>query len=277
VIATATGVDWSTVALPGIDESTVALVLGAGGAIGGATVRALAAMGAHVALATRDGDRSAELAAGVPGEHPVLPIVADLAAAETAPGSVQSAVADVTERLGAPTVLVNCAAITAAHHDFTEATRDEVSAIFEVNVVGTFEAAKAVAPAMRAAGYGRIVNVASIAGMRVSRGGIAYGASKAAVIGLTEQLAAELAPGGITVNCVSPGQTPTKLRTLDEAAGAPQEEAPGVNTAIPLGRRGHLDDYVSAIVFLSSALSGYITGVDIPVEGGVRLVRPKSF
>lgn len=275
--ATETESDWSTVRLPGIDDSTVAIVLGGGGAIGGATVRAFAAMGARVALATRDRDRSAQLAAGVRAAHPVLPVVADLAAAEASPASVQSAVAEVSERLGAPTVLVNCAAVAAAHHDITEATRTEVSTIFEVNVVGTFEAAKAVAPRMRAAGYGRIVNVASIAGIRVSRGGIAYGASKAAVIGLTEQLAGELAPDGITVNCVSPGQTPTNLRTIDDVAGTPPATAPGVNTAIPLGRRGRLDDYVGAIAFLSSGLAGYVTGLDIPVEGGVRLVRPKSF
>jgi 3-oxoacyl-[acyl-carrier protein] reductase len=200
-------------------------------------------------------------------------VVADL----VRDGSLAAMVAEVSERVGPPTVLVNSAAIGAPHHDVTEIARRDVSTLFEVNVVGAYEAVQAVAPAMRAAGYGRIVNVASVAALRATRGGTAYGITKAAVISLTGQLAAELADGGITVNSVSPGQTPTKLRGIDEPAGSPQEEATGSSAAIPLGRRGRLDDYVGAIAFLSSSLVGYITGVDIPVEGGIRLVRPKSF
>ncbi|GIH17771.1 beta-ketoacyl-ACP reductase [Rugosimonospora africana] len=266
-------IDWRTLSLPGIDGSTVAIVLGGGGAIGGETVRALAAMGAKVALVTRDLERSTELAKKVDAEHPVLPGVADLAK----PGDLERMVAQVSDGLGTPTVLVNSAAIGAPHNDITAVSRDEVSKLFDVNVVAAYEAAKAVAPGMRTAGYGRIVNVASIAALRVTRGGVAYGVSKAAVISLTEQLAADLAGGGITVNCVSPGQTPTKLRDVNEAAGSPQEQVNGPTNAIPLGRRGRLQDYVGAILFLSSSLAGYITGVDIPVEGGIRLVRPKSF
>lgn len=267
------GIDWHTLSLPGIDSSTVAIVLGAGGAIGGETARALAAMGAKVALVTRDLDRSTELAKGIGATHPVLPAAADLAT----PGDLERMVAQVSGSIGEPTVLINSAAIGAPHNDITAVSRDQVSRLFDVNVVGAYEAAKAVAPAMRDAGYGRIVNVASVAALRVSRGGIAYGVSKAAVISLTEQLAVELAGGGITVNSVSPGQTPTKLRGLDEEPGSPQEQAGGPTDAIPLARRGQLPDYVGAILFLSSSLAGYITGVDIPVEGGIRLVRPKSF
>jgi NAD(P)-dependent dehydrogenase (short-subunit alcohol dehydrogenase family) len=268
-----TDVDWRTVSLPGIDSSTVAVVLGAGGAIGGAAARAMAAMGASVAVATRDRGRSMALAAEIGSSGRVLPVVADL----SEEGSLAAMVAEVSERMGPPTVLVNSAAIGAPHRDITEVSRRDVSTLFDVNVVGAYEAAQAVAPAMRSAGYGRIVNVASVAGMRAMRGGAAYGVTKAAVISLTEHLAVELSGDGITVNSVSPGQTPTKLRSIDEPAGAPQEKANGSNTAIPLGRRGRLDDYVGAILFLSSSLVGYITGVDIPVEGGIRLVRPKSF
>lgn len=268
-------IDWHAVSLPGIDSSTVAIVLGAGGAIGGATARALAAMGAKVAIVTRDTERSTQIAKSIGASQPLLPAVADM----SEPGSLQQLADQVTDRLGVPTVLVNAAAIGAPRRDVTKVSRDEVSKILDVNVVGAYEAIKAVAPAMRAAGYGRIVNTASVAAIRSTHGGVAYGVSKTAVIGLTEQMAVELAANGITVNCVSPGQTPTKLRSVDEAAGAPQDAAPGSNnaSAIPLGRRGRLDDYVGAILFLSSALAGYITGMDIQVEGGVRLVRPKSF
>lgn len=270
---TDTDIDWRTVSLPGIGSSTVAIVLGAGGAIGGATARALAAMGATVAVATRDKDRSAEVAAAIDSTSPVLPVVADLGEE----GSLARMVAEVSERAGTPTVLVNSAAIGAPHQDITDVSRHDISTLFDVNVVGAFEAVQAVAPTMRAAGYGRIVNVASIAALRVSRGGVAYGVTKAAVISMTEQLAVELSGDGITVNSVSPGQTPTKLRSIEEPAGAPQDLAGGSSSAIPLGRRGRLDDYVGAILFLSSDLVAYVTGVDIPVEGGIRLVRPKSF
>jgi 3-oxoacyl-[acyl-carrier protein] reductase len=275
-MTTATEIDWRTVSLPGIDSSTVAIVLGAGGAIGGATARALADMGASVAVATRDIDRSKKLAAEIAGNGstgPVLPVVADLAAE----GSLPAMVAEVSDRVGAPTVLVNCAAIAARHADVADVTRSDVSTLFDVNVVGAYEAVSAVTPYMRAAGYGRIVNVASVAGLRAMPGNSAYGITKVAVIGLTAHLAVELAGKGITVNSVSPGQTPTRLRGIDEPAGTPPEPANAGNTNIPLGRRGLLDDYVGAILFLSSDLVGYITGVDIPIEGGVRLVRAKSY
>lgn len=268
-------IDWHAASLPGIDGSTVAIVLGAGGAIGGATASALAALGAKVAIVTRDIDRSTQIVKSIGASQPLLPAVADM----SEPGSLEQMTDQVTDQMGTPTVLVNAAAIGAPRRDVTKVSRDVVSRILDVNVVGAYEAIKAVAPAMRAAGYGRIINTASVAAIRSTPGGVAYGVSKTAVIGLTEQMAVELASGGITVNCVSPGQTPTKLRSIDEAAGSPQESADGSNnaSAIPLGRRGRLDDYVGAILFLSSALSGYITGMDIQVEGGVRLVRPKSF
>jgi 3-oxoacyl-[acyl-carrier protein] reductase len=272
----ATDIDWRSVSLPGIDSSTVAIVLGAGGAIGSATAKALADMGASVAVATRDADRSKKLAAEITGSGsngPVLPVVADMAQ----DGSLGAMTAEVNHRFGAPTVLVNCAAIAARHQDVADVSRRDVSILFDVNVVGAYDAVSAVAPFMRAADYGRIVNVASVAGLRAMPGNSAYGITKAAVIGLTAHLAVELAGDGITVNSVSPGQTPTRLRAIDEPAGAPQEPANGGNTVIPVGRRGRLDDYVGAILFLSSGLVSYITGVDIPVEGGVRLVRAKSY
>src|ERR1700733_3515505 len=159
----ATDIDWRSVSLPGIDSSTVAIVLGAGGAIGSATAKALADMGASVAVATRDADRSKKLAAEITGSGsngPVLPVVADMAQ----DGSLGAMTAEVNHRFGAPTVLVNCAAIAARHQDVADVSRRDVSTLFDVNVVGAYDAVSAVAPFMRAADYGRIVNVASAAG-----------------------------------------------------------------------------------------------------------------
>jgi NAD(P)-dependent dehydrogenase (short-subunit alcohol dehydrogenase family) len=268
--------DWKSVQLPGIDTATVAIVLGGAGAIGLETVRAFAALGATVALVSRSTERSASLAADVAGSGRVLPLAADL----TDSASIARVVADVTELAGAPGVLVNSAAIGAARRDLTEVGREQISAIFDVNVVGAFEAAKAVAGLMRARGGGRIVNVASVAAQRALPGSGPYAASKAALIALSRNLAVDLGPAGITVNSVSPGQTPTALRNWDEPAGAAPAPAPaaaGGSDGVPLRRRGTLYDYVGAILFLCSSLADYVTGVDIPVEGGGRLVRAKAY
>lgn len=267
--------DWSRVRLPGVDESTVAVVLGGGGAIGRETVRAFAASGATTVLVTRSAERSAALAEKIEGPGRVLGLAADLADS----GSLRRLADEVAERAGAPTALVNSAAIGASRADFTTVTREQLTRMYEVNVAGAFEAAKAVAPAMRAAGGGRIVNVSSIAAQRVMPGGGPYGSSKAALNSLTQHLAVDLGPDGITVNSVSPGQTPTRLRAWDEPAGGDPEEAGPAARAdgVPLRRRGRLEDYTGAILFLCSALAGYVTGVDIPVEGGARLVRAKTY
>jgi NAD(P)-dependent dehydrogenase (short-subunit alcohol dehydrogenase family) len=268
------GIDWASVRIPGIDASTVSIVLGGAGAIGLEVVRAFAALGATVALVSRSADRSAALAADVTGAGRVLPAAADMQDS----ASISRMVAEVVDRAGAPGVLVNSAAIGASRRDPTEVGREQISAILDVNVVGAFEAAKAVAGPMRARGGGRIVNIASVAAQRALPGSAPYAASKAALITLSRNLAVDLGPDGITVNSVSPGQTPTALRNWDEPAGAPQAEAAAGGTdGIPLGRRGRLADYVGAVLFLCSSLADYVTGVDIPVEGGGRLVRARTY
>jgi len=266
-------IDWTKTRLPGIDDQTVAIVLGAGGAIGGETARALAAMGARVAVVTRDQARSRELTADAKGD--VHPFAADLADS----ASLSRLVDDVAATLGTPTVLINSAAIGAPRRALAEVSRTEVSTLFDVNVVGAFEAMRTVAGPMCEHGRGKIVNVASVAAQRVLPGASAYGASKAALISMSQHLAVDLGPYGITVNSVSPGQTPTRLRAWDEPPGGAPEPAPGGSggEAIPLRRRGRLDDYTGAILFLCSSLADYVTGIDIPVEGGARLVRARSY
>jgi NAD(P)-dependent dehydrogenase (short-subunit alcohol dehydrogenase family) len=269
------GVNWADVSLPGVDSSTIAIVLGAAGAIGGETVRAFAAAGATVALVSRSVERSTKAAASVKGPGRVLPLAADMADSD----SLQRLVDDVLEQAGPPSVLVNSAAVGADRQDPTTVTREQVATIFAVNVLGAFEAARTVIPPMRERGGGKIVNVSSIAAQRTLPGSAPYASSKAALNALTRSLAVDLGPDGITVNSVSPGQTPTKLRSWDERAGVagPPMGSPDAVAGIPLRRRGRLEDYVGAILFLSSSLSDYVTGVDMPVEGGGRLVRAKSY
>jgi 3-oxoacyl-[acyl-carrier protein] reductase len=267
--------DWSAVRLPGVGKESVVVVHGGGGAIVNEAVRAIAASGATTVLVTRSAERSNALAAEIEAPGPVLGLAADLADS----ASLHKLAADVADQAGAPTALVNCAAIGAPRSELTAVPRHQVTRVFDVNVVGAFEAAKAVVPAMRANGGGRIVNVSSVAAHRVMPGAAPYGSSKAALNALTRHLAVDLGPDGITVNSVSPGQTPTRLRAWDEPAGGDPEPIGSASEVggLPLRRRGQLEDYVGVILFLCSSLAGYVTGADIPVEGGVRLVRAKAY
>lgn len=262
--------EWQDVRLPGLGADRTAIVLGAGGAIGRETVAAFTTLGVRTALVTRDRERSAGLADKIGG----TPFGADLSNS----AELERVVADVTAQLGAPTIMVNCAALGSHGRSILDLSRDEITTIFDVNVAGALEAVRAVVPAMRDAGGGSIVNLASIAAYRASNSGPAYGSSKAAIITLSRILANELGPSHIRVNSVSPGQTPTLIRTWDGEPGGEPEATSGSSgsRAVPLRRRGRLADYVGAILFLCSDLADYVTGVDIPVEGGVRLARARA-
>lgn len=267
--------DWSTVRLPGVDDRTVAIVLGGGGAIGSECVSALAAQGAHVALVTRSKERSEALAGKLHGD--VKGYAADLEEPET----IVRLTDRVVEDYGYPSVLINSAAVGSTRENFEEVPLAQARKMFDTNVLGALQATKTVAPHMRQRGGGSIVNVASVAAHRVAPGGTAYAASKASLMSLTRHLAVELGPSRITVNSVSPGQTPTLLRRWDEESGQPPQPKATAPTytaaAVPVGRRGELADYIGVILFLCSALAGYITGADIPVEGGTRLVRATAY
>jgi NAD(P)-dependent dehydrogenase (short-subunit alcohol dehydrogenase family) len=179
------------------------------------------------------------------------------------------------DRFGQLDVLVQSAAMGGGGRLET-LTEDEIDAIFSTNVKGAVLMAKAAAVPMRAQRHGRIVNLSSIVAHRVFAGRSVYGASKAAVNQLTSYLAGELGPDGITVNSVSPGQTPTGLRVPTDAPGTRPSgggkdiyDAPGT----PLGRRGVLDDYVGPVLFLASDLAQYVNGASIVVDGGVTLTK----
>jgi NAD(P)-dependent dehydrogenase (short-subunit alcohol dehydrogenase family) len=144
--------------------------------------------------------------------------------------------------------------------------------VLDVNVIGTLLPCKVAARHMTARGRGRIVNVASAAATRAREDGTIYGASKAAVLRLTVQLAVELGPYGITVNCVSPGQTPSVLRAVGEDGGqAPIPTGGSADTSAsrnPRRRRGEFADYVGPILFFCSDLVDYTSGTNLNVDGG---------
>ena len=232
-----------------------ALVTGAGSGIGRATCLLLAAEGATVAALDLDAGSAAQVAKEVGGPA----VVADMADSDAVADAVAQAVAE----LGGLSLLVNNAGMGLARpfHKHSDRAYDRV---VDVSMRGTFHGIRAAAPVMLAGGGGAIVNVSSISGIRPTRGEAAYSAAKAAVIALTQSAALEYGPT-IRVNCVSPGliDTPLTAPFLDDAA-----VRSGIERRTPLGRVGTPAEVASVIAFLCSGESSYITGINVPVDGG---------
>ena len=227
-------------------ENRVALVTGAAGNIGSAVCRMLAAHGVKVAAC-------------------------DIAEAQykmdvTDRESVKSAVAAVLADFGKIDILVNNAGVW-EHRDvkgrqrFEEMDPVEWKRLLDIDIDGVFNVTQAVLPEMLENGYGRIVNLTSIAGEAGLPGYADYATAKAGILMFTKTLAMENAKKGVTVNCVSPGMV---------AVG---EIGPTPGTWV--GRTGSADEMARAIVFLAADESGFMTGVDIPVEGG-RILGPHN-
>ena len=240
----------------------IVIVTGGGNGIGAATCRAFAAEGARVAVVDR-AKQAAETVAkeitGRGGDAMAQAIdVADRAA-------FSAAAAAVAETLGGIDILVNGAG-TMVRRMIHEMGPDDWDRVIAVNLTGAFNGIQAVLPHMRKRRGGAIVNVASIAGQRISFGGTAnYTASKAGLLGLTRHAAYELAPDGIRVNAVCPGPTATAF-----GGAIPSEEAKAVRAQkIPLGRMCEPEDIADPILFLAGPAARMITGVALTVDGGV--------
>jgi NAD(P)-dependent dehydrogenase (short-subunit alcohol dehydrogenase family) len=231
----------------------VAFVIGGTRGIGEAIVRRLAEAGARVATMARTADEKTE------GETVVLAGDVSLEA------DVDRAVARVVGRFGTIDVLVNCAGVV-RRKPVLETTEEDWDFINDVNVKGVFLACRAVAPVMRKAGRGRIVNITSAAAELALMNRAAYCASKAAVMQLTRCLALEWGPYGITVNAVGPGITETPLtRGYLEADPVRRQK---MIDKLPIRRLGGPGDMAGAVLFLASDLAGYVTGQTIYVDGG---------
>lgn len=258
----------ASTSLPGIGPESFVIITGGGGVLGAQVAVRLVELGARVGLIGRTRSALEETVARCDGPGHALVAEADVASREQLGAAVDALVAQV----GPPTGLVNMAALISATRTIEDVSEQEIDALLSVNVKGSFEAVRACAPGMEQAGHGSVVLVSSVAAHRARAGSPVYGASKAAVLRLTRQLALDLGPRGIRVNCLSPGQTPTQLRLWN--AGAPGADDPrgapkGDPSKLPLRRRGEADDYVGPVLFLLSDLSAYVTGVDLPVDGGL--------
>ena len=242
-------------------EGRVALVTGATGGIGSDLAAALGRAGARVGVAGRRGSRVLSIveairAAG--GE--ASPIDLDL----TDRSSIEAAVVRVVETFGRIDILVNNAGL-GTNHDAIDATEAEWDELFAVNVRGLFFACQSAARHMLAQGSGRIINMASQAGVVGIRRHAAYSASKAAVIGLTRVLALEWAPHGITVNAVAPTwvYTPGTAERLDDPTFLAS-----VLERIPVGRVASTADVAAAVIYLASPGAAMVTGTVLTVDGG---------
>jgi 3-oxoacyl-[acyl-carrier protein] reductase len=241
-------------------NNKVAIITGGGTGIGRACALAFAGAGAKVAVNySRSRDEAEQTAADCAAAGGAgVAIQADVGRTD----EIDSLVYQTVDRWGGVDVLVNNAGTTefAAYDDLDAMTEQVWDRILDVNLKGVFFASKAVAPHMKRAGGGSIVNVASIAGLRPVGSSIAYCASKAAVISLTQTLAKALAPE-IRVNVIAPGFIETRWH-----AGR-QMNAEAAAAATPLARNGRPEDVAETALFFAAS-AGWITGEVVVVDGG---------
>lgn len=237
-----------------------ALVTGASGGIGGAIARALHAQGAEIMLCGTRGEALAALAAELgPRAHVAVADLAD-------PASPDRLIGEAEKAMGRLDILVNNAGVT--RDALALRMRDEDwLAVLEIDLTAAFRLARAALRGMVRRRHGRIIGVTSVVGVTGNPGQANYAAAKAAMIGMSKSIAAEVAGRGVTVNCVAPGLIQT---AMTEKLSAEQRER--LASAIPLGRVGAPAEVAAAVVYLASAEAAYVTGHTLHVNGGMVMV-----
>ena len=241
-------------------EGKAALVTGASGGIGAAIARGLHSRGATVGLSGTRVEPLEALAVELGERAHVLPCnLSDSADVAALPKAA-------VEVMGAVDILVNNAGIT-RDNLFMRMSDEEWASVLQVNLTSAMILSKGVMRGMMKARWGRIVNITSVVGATGNPGQANYAASKAGLVGMSKSLAYEVASRGITVNCVAPGFITTAMtdKLTDDQKSA-------ILTQVPMGRMGEADEIASAVVYLSSAEAGYITGATLHVNGGMAML-----
>ena len=258
-------------------ENRVALVTGAGSGIGQAIACEMAARGARVAVVDLGSERAAETAARITrAGGKAAAYQADVSDAAQVDKAVTSAVAE----FGVLDVMVNNAGILDGYQNVDEVDEAIWRRVIDIDLTGVYLGCKRALEEMLPRGRGRIVNMASIAGLNGTGGGAAYIAAKHGVVGLTRQMAVVYTDKGINTNCVCPGVIPTNLRAtttgvLGDAVSnlaargiALSDEE--VRRVVPAGVKGTVEDIAAAVCFLASDDARYVSGHSLVVDGGLR-------
>ena len=255
----------------------MAVVTGAGSGIGRGVALALAARGAAVAAVDLDG-ASAQETAGliVSAGGRAEPFQCD-----TSKGiEIDRAVTVAVRALGPLEIMVNNAGILDGYFNVDEMDETLWRRVIDIDLTGVFLGSKRALAEMLPRGRGRIINMASVAGLNGTGGGAAYVAAKHGVVGLTRQMAVVYSSRGVTINAVCPGPILTNLRRhSQEILGPDVPDMSGrgiavseeqVRAVVPAGRRGTVEDIASAVCYLASDEAGYVTGHTMLVDGGWR-------
>ena len=232
-----------------------ALVTGAAVGVGKATAIQMASYGANVVLVDRNEEALAKAKAEIPQQDRVMTVVCDVTDAE----AVYACVASAVERFGAVDILVNNAGIWRTWASFLDTSIEDWKQYIDVNVMGTVYFSKAVLPGMLERGWGRIVNVASVAGVYGNANMVHYSATKGAILSFTKALDKEVADRGVTVNSTSPGMVNTSKD--------PDIDATQPNSASYVGRTGSARENAELICFLASEKAAFISGQNVLIDG----------
>ena len=234
-----------------------AIVTGAATGIGEGIAARLADAGATVCIADIDGTEAARTARRI--GHGAQSIAVDV----TIPSSVEAAIQGLLQGNKSIDILVNNAGVAGKAAPLWEQTDSDWLKVLAVNLNGVFFMCRAVVPHMRSRGYGRIVNIASVAGKEGNPNMVAYSASKSGVIGLTKSIAKEVASEGICINAISPAVIRTKI--LDQLTPA---QVAYMVERIPMKRTGQPEEVAAVVHFLASRDSSFVTGQCYDVSGG---------
>ncbi len=238
----------------------VSLVTGAAQGLGRSIATALHARGDRVALADINRAKVEEAADSLAGSGDARAFAVDVRSRET----IVQIVHAVRESFGAIDILVNNAGVT-VRRDYWQISDEEWDEVLECNLRSVFITCQVIAPGMRERGWGRIVNISSLAGQQGGLvAGAHYAASKAGIIVLTKILARDLARSGVTVNAIAPAAIDTPA--IGDASDAQKQD---LAKSIPVGRLGRPEEVAALVAYLSSDDAGFVTGATLDMNGGV--------